>query len=525
MQATRRWRWFLAGAVLLAVAWKAFWLARGAFPFNADEAVVGLMARHILQGERPTFFYGQAYMGSLDAFLVAGGFALFGVHVWVIRLVQALLYAVTVALTAALARRLFGRWESALAAALLMAVPTVNMTLYTTVSLGGYGEALLIGTALLLLALSAAGARPLGAALWGLLAGLGLWAFGLTLVYALPAGLYLLARWRRLPRRKAAGLLVWAFSGALAGAAPWWAYGLRHGWAALLQELTGHAVAVESLGWPARTAHHALYALLFGLPVTLGLRPPWDVRVLIPPLAAGAVLVYTVAAAVWWRAGRPWRRAWWLPAGVAAALLAGFLFTAFGTDPSGRYFLPVTQMVFLGMAGGFPHLRRQGKPLGWALLGFLVLFQAAGTAQAAANPYRLTTQFAPDARLAVDAVPRLAAFLEARGETRGYTTYWVAYPLAFLTDERMIFVPRLPYHEDLRYTSRDDRYAPYDAQVARAARVALVAPQHPRLVACLRALLRGRGLAWREAVVGGQAVFYGLSAPLPAGALSACGRR
>ena len=177
-----RWRWLLGGVVLLAMGWKAFWLARQAFPFNADEAVVGLMARHILQGERPTFFYGQAYMGSLDAFFVAAGFAWFGAQVWVIRLVQVLLYAGTVALTAALAWRLFGRWESALAAGLLMALPTVNMTLYTTVSLGGYGEALLLGTALLWLALGEGVERPAGAALWGVLAGLGLWAFGLTLV-------------------------------------------------------------------------------------------------------------------------------------------------------------------------------------------------------------------------------------------------------------------------------------------------------------------------------------------------------
>ncbi len=55
------------------------------------------MARHILQGERPTFFYGQAYMGSLDAFLVALGFRLFGQTVMAIRIVQASLYLLIVA--------------------------------------------------------------------------------------------------------------------------------------------------------------------------------------------------------------------------------------------------------------------------------------------------------------------------------------------------------------------------------------------------------------------------------------------
>ena len=61
---------------------------RNVVPFNSDEAVVALMARHILQGERPIFFYGQAYMGSADAYLVATGFWVFGEQVWVIRLIE-----------------------------------------------------------------------------------------------------------------------------------------------------------------------------------------------------------------------------------------------------------------------------------------------------------------------------------------------------------------------------------------------------------------------------------------------------
>ena len=52
-------------------------------PFNADEAIVGLMARHINQGHLPAFFYGQYYMGSLDAVIVSLGFKVFGENVWV----------------------------------------------------------------------------------------------------------------------------------------------------------------------------------------------------------------------------------------------------------------------------------------------------------------------------------------------------------------------------------------------------------------------------------------------------------
>ncbi len=68
---------------------------------------MALMARHILQGEHPIFFYGQAYMGSLDAYLVAAGFALLGQQVWVIRLVQVLLYLGTLFTTFLLGRVAF----------------------------------------------------------------------------------------------------------------------------------------------------------------------------------------------------------------------------------------------------------------------------------------------------------------------------------------------------------------------------------------------------------------------------------
>src|SRR5215813_15643700 len=84
-------------------------LASGAVSFHADEAIVGLMARHILQGERPTFFYGQAYMGSLDAWLIAIGFRVLGDSVLTIRVVQSILYLLVVASGFVLAWRLSER--------------------------------------------------------------------------------------------------------------------------------------------------------------------------------------------------------------------------------------------------------------------------------------------------------------------------------------------------------------------------------------------------------------------------------
>ena len=198
-------------------------LALDVFPFNADEAVVGLMAGHILEGRWPVFFYGQAYMGSMDASLVAIGFALFGQRVIVIRAVQVLLYLGTVFTTMQLGRRIFRSTQVALIAGLLMAIPVVNVTLYTTVSLGGYGEMLLIGNLLLLLALRIAirNDENWPYLVWGFLAGLGFWAFGMTLVYILPAaGLIGWTMWRGTTRSLILKRILGAIAGFLIGAGP-----------------------------------------------------------------------------------------------------------------------------------------------------------------------------------------------------------------------------------------------------------------------------------------------------------------
>src|SRR6476661_5650212 len=62
----------------LAAIYRLVLLARGWPALDSDEAVIGLMARHILHGERPTFFWGQNYMGPFEAYFAALLFMFFG---------------------------------------------------------------------------------------------------------------------------------------------------------------------------------------------------------------------------------------------------------------------------------------------------------------------------------------------------------------------------------------------------------------------------------------------------------------
>ena len=501
------------GAILIALVGLGFKLAlvaSDAFPFNSDEAIVGLMARHILSGQWPAFFYGQAYMGSLDASLVALGFALLGEAVWVIRLLQALLYVATILTTAALSWSIYRNAWVAWVAAALLAVPSVNVMLYTTVSLGGYGEALLIGNLLMLLALRI-WRQGKGLALWGILAGLAFWGFGLTLVYTIPTGYFVLRKaWHDKSK------LVVVLAAFLLGALPWILEALRQGFSPFLTELLGGAIAGASSGGISSILQHLVNLLLFGPTVIFGLRPPWSPDLIATPLAPIALIFWLVVTAYGVtrlkvhdgaRAGR------WLLFGVIATLLVGFLLSPFGADPSGRYFLPLAVPLSL-MAGELFNtvlIPRVGK-WAFAALALLLIFNMWGSFQAAnENPPGITTQFDPIAQVDHAYLPDLIEFLEAEGESTGYRNYWVAYPLAFQSGERLIFAPRLPYHQDFRYSDRDDRYAKYGETVAESSSRALITTNFPELNLILEESLARQAIEFEVTEIGPYTVFHGLS--------------
>jgi len=505
----------------LALLWKLLLLSEGAFPFNADEAVVALMARHILKGERPLFFYGQAYMGSLDAYLVAAGFWAFGEHVLVLRLVQALLYCGTIGALYLALREVFRIPRLGWAAALLLALPTVNLTLYTTVSLGGYGEALLIGSLALWLGLRMDRRGP-SCSRWvllGFLSGLGVWVFPLSLVFALPSlFLALASTLRRTSLLKTAFNACIFLASALIGAIPW-LVGWHQLGASAFRELLGSALAGVSAGpLLGQVAGRILNLVLFTPTVVFGLRPPWSTQLLAPPLlplVTAVDLGVLVFGLTQLRRRDEYRAARWTLFAVGVVLIAAFLATPFGSDPSGRYFLPLGLLLALTSAQFALWLNAQRAHWGEIAVLLIVVFNVTSTLQAAlTNPPGITTQFDREAQVDMRELPALQQFLEQQGETRGYTNYWVAYPLAFLSQERLVFTARLPYHLDLRYSVRDDRYAPYDTSVRSSPTVAYITIGNGPLDVLLRTRFDQMGLSFREKQIGDFDVFYQLSSPV-----------
>src|SRR6266566_8403595 len=161
-------RTFGVGLVCLLLVGLGLRLAVIASPLgeiDGDEAVVGLMARHIaFLGERPVFYYGQPYLGSLEAFSAAPLFRVFDSSTPLLKLVPTAYSLGFLALSALLARDLFGD-QAGLATAAYLAIPPAMWAVWSTKARGGYAELLFLGEALLLVTLALAQSRRRGLAL------------------------------------------------------------------------------------------------------------------------------------------------------------------------------------------------------------------------------------------------------------------------------------------------------------------------------------------------------------------------
>jgi 4-amino-4-deoxy-L-arabinose transferase-like glycosyltransferase len=507
----------LTAILFTGLALRLFILCQDAVPFNADEAIVALMARHTLHGAWPVFFYGQSYMGSMDAALVAAAFALLGQSVLVIRLVQTALFLGIVATTYALGIRLLHDQRAAAVGALLMSVPTVLVSTYTTAALGGYGEVLVLGNLILLSGHAVITDRGNDWRAWlglGAAGGLGFWTSALTVVYLLPIGLLILVRGLRgrdLPRLYGRGIALATGAFFLFGA-PWWWHNLTHDWSALGFLLTGteaSGIGIQRVGATTRLAGLAL----LGLPALMGMRMPWSFKYMVLPAAGGALLIY-VGAVLYglvrlWHDREPGKE---ILASVAIAFGATFLGSRFGTDATGRYFLPLAPVLALAVGALVSWLDSTHHWLGLVTLGYLVGFNLLGTGLALTqNPPGLTTQFDPSNRFDNAHDEELINFLKEIGVTRGYSNYFVAFRIAFLSQEEIVLSSQLPYKPDLSYNPADDRYPPYTAEVEKADEVVYVTAIHPMLDNLLADRLTATGTNFAEKKIGPYHVFFDLA--------------
>jgi len=447
----RRWI-FLTIALALVLLRSAVFLIWPESYFDSDQAIVGLMAKHLAELRAfPVFVYGQTYMLGVEAWLAAPLFAVFGVSAAILKLpLLAMNLTIAVLLVRTFERELgLPAWAAALAS-LPFVLPAPGLAAAFLDSSGGSLEPLLY-----VLLIWATRARPL----WcGLVFGIGFLNREFT-IYGFAAMVCLEALDRRLFTREGllrfariAGVaaLVWISAQGLkavsSGSGPGTSASDTFTQSNNLAELAARtcvspakaaagAGRLFSVHWPAvlGTAVLPLSAFSIESRVSQGLaRSSW--------LPAAVVLL--AAAGIWLAPRRaagadPPRFAQYL---ILAAVfsVAGYLIGRCGEVSfySMRYDM-LTVLGLAGVAGWFlsvraPRLLRAA----WlaavaAWIAILAVPHARFAAEYAVNPP------VPAKRAMIDA-------LEAQGIRYGTADYWLAYYIDFMTNERMIFAADAP---------------------------------------------------------------------------------
>jgi hypothetical protein len=216
--------------ILLAAILRVLILQKGWPTLDSDEATTGLMALHILnRGEHPLVFYGQKYMGTIEAYLAAFSFTILGPSVFTLRLGMVLLFVFFLVSTYLLISLLYSR-RAALLTLCVLSLGTPELFFRELEANGGYGEIIFFGSLLLLLAswlaltarqgphfLQVSWRRLLAYIAWGLVAGLAIWSDPLVLPFVATTALLLLIFCRSELRRSVVALLICGF---LLGIAP-----------------------------------------------------------------------------------------------------------------------------------------------------------------------------------------------------------------------------------------------------------------------------------------------------------------
>jgi len=220
--------------IVVATLLRIVLIAKGWPHTNSDEGTMGIMGMHIAyNGAHPIFFYGQHYMGVLEAYVAAGFFRLFGASVFMLRLITVLMFALFLVNMYLLTSLLYTK-KLALITLVLLALGS-SIMLYPEIAIAGYPELLLFGSLALLLAAWLVLSldqystprkrfwRLIAYGCWGFVVGVGFWSNFLMLAFILVSGLLLLVFcWRELLKSAVLAVVI----GLVVGAFPLIVYNL-----------------------------------------------------------------------------------------------------------------------------------------------------------------------------------------------------------------------------------------------------------------------------------------------------------
>jgi 4-amino-4-deoxy-L-arabinose transferase-like glycosyltransferase len=414
---------------------------------NSDEAIVGLMARHAIDGELTAFYWGQGYGGPQEALLAVPLFLVFGSSWLALRAVPIVLSGVAALLIWRVGLRTIGARPAAVAGVLFWIWPTYNL-IQLTHQLGFYASNVVYCALYLLLALRIV-ERPdvVRVGLFGLAVGLGFWQTAQIVPIVVPVIAWTI--WKQPRCLRYVGV---AAALAVVGALPWFYWNITHDWASF-----------DLPGADKTYAHRLRIFLSPLLPMTLGLRLPWSQEPLLPKLLVFLIYAGLLALFVYgaYRARKRPVSLLYLVAAVFPFVYAISPRTFESSDP--RYLIVLTPLLALLVAQVATSWSRAVPLLALAL------------AVSVANLHRLEER---SLTVAPPVTPRsltpLIEALDGLGIDHVYSSGGLAYRLDFESDERIVAAKsdfadvKVDGDQATPTTVAYNRYPPYEAAVRRA---------------------------------------------------------
>lgn len=516
----------VALCVVVGLILRLDFMRAAGFTIDADEAIVGLMGRDILLGRGvPVFYYGQHYMGSLEAIMASASFALFGVTAFSLQLVPLLWSLALIVVTYYLGRSLAGRRVGLIAAA-LMAVPPPALLVWSSKARGGFIEVVVLGAVALWITVEWLRHHPerlrYPSAL-GALLGLGWWVNNQIIYFIVPiaifSAIHAFSYSMRLGTRGVIassthglwrGVLAILSVGALSffvGGAPYWWYNLRLGFPsagmfalATQEEFLAHLKGLAATALPAIVGAQRFWQ---HLPVFPFSRHIALILYLIPIVALVIIRWRHMAGLCIGRIDRS--RPVELVVVFCVSCCLVFAVSSYGwLVQAPRYLLPLYAGLYPLVAVCCDTVWRRSRWWGAGYLAALLAFQVASSYAGGRGISGEPVVFGGQ-RVARDHTA-LIQRLEQLGISHIRTNYWIGYRLAFETQERVTFtvlgeptVPRIPRYEE--------------SDLEKRALLPLVLVQSEVVV--VRPALKRFGYSFKEERVGEYTIVYGLRSDVP----------
>lgn len=258
-------------AVFLAVGIRLIWLLNSPYAFiDTDTATVGLMARHILDGHFPMFFYGQYYLAPIESYIVAVFFLLFGKNFIALQLAPMTIMVGTGIVIYFLGKE-FKNKEVGLWAMSFFLFPPLQLFWRSFKSQGYIPELLFLGAFILLLALkissdTSPSKKRLYYFLCGIISGIGFWITELMTYFIAASGVFLLLNMKKSKVFRYG--YIWIITFFLSGL-PYWIFSIRHNFCTFYFGSPGSASPVKVLekffSYDLRTMLDTRMWMLYGL--------------------------------------------------------------------------------------------------------------------------------------------------------------------------------------------------------------------------------------------------------------------